>query len=318
MFSPEVIRNHEIIMDGLKNKLGIVSEEIPRSARIVRLDLPMHLNIGDQLIDWGTEVFLENHGLRPSLRLSALDYQRYRHKILPSDTLLLHGGGNVNDIYKWHENLRQDVLKRFPDNKIILFPQSVFFFDQARGRELMKSYQDHDDFMMFVRDQESFDFIQELGGIRCQLCPDMAHALWKSSKGVQPHYSGAETLLFLRKDVEAADSQEKNAQAIDWVDITAPFDRSVSGYLFQAIERCPSFAVRNRIVDFWNFRRSRIIAKSVKVFSAFETIETDRLHAMILGCLLGKTVRYIDNNYGKLSRYESLWLSETASEPKPA
>lgn len=316
MFSPEVVRTHEKIMDDLKNKLNIVSEEIPKSSRIVRLDLPMHLNIGDQLIDWGTEVFLESQGLRPSLRLSALDYQRYRHKILPTDILLLHGGGNVNDIYKWHENLRQDVLKRFPKNKIILFPQSVFFFDEAHGKELMKTYQNHEDFMMFVRDQESYDFIQGLGGIRCKLCPDMAHALWKSENGVQPHYRGEQTLLFLRKDVEAAESQEQNHKAIDWVDITPPLDRSISRHLFDAIEKCPSFAVRNRIIDFWNYRKSRIIAKSVKVFSAYETIETDRLHAMILGCLLGKSVRYIDNNYGKLSRYEALWLSDTESEKK--
>ena len=316
MFSPEVIRKHEKIMDELKNKLNIISEEIPKSSRIVRLDLPMHLNIGDQLIDWGTEVFLESQGFRPALRLSALDYQRYRHKIRPSDTLLLHGGGNVNDIYKWHENLRQDVLKRFPNNKIILFPQSVFFFDPERGTELMKSYQDHEDFMMFVRDQESYDYIQQLGGIRCKLCPDMAHALWKSEKGVHPHYSGEQTLLFLRKDVEAADSQEKNGRSIDWEDITPPLDHSVSKHLFTAIERCPSFTLRNRIIDFWNFRKSRIIAKSIKVFSAYETIETDRLHAMILGCLLGKSVSYIDNNYGKLSRYEGLWLKDTASEKK--
>ncbi|WP_282607882.1 polysaccharide pyruvyl transferase family protein [Pelagibius sp. Alg239-R121] len=316
MFSPEVIRTHEKIMYGLKDKLNIITEEIPKSSRVVRLDLPMHLNIGDQLIDWGTETFLESQNIHPSLRLSALDYQRYRHKIRPSDILLLHGGGNVNDIYKWHENLRQDVLKRFPQNKIILFPQSVFFFDSERGKELMKSYQNHENFMMFVRDQESYDYIQQLGGIRCELCPDMAHALWKSKKGVHPHYDGQQKLLFLRKDVEAAESQEKNGQSIDWVDITHPLDRSISQHLFAAIERCPSFVMRNRIVDVWNFRKNRIIAKSIKTFSAYETIETDRLHAMILGCLLGKSVNYIDNNYGKLSRYESLWLRDTASKMK--
>ncbi len=313
MFSPETIRTHEKSMDGLKNSLNIVSQEIPKSSRIIRLDLPMHLNIGDQLIDWGTEVFLESQNLQPALRLSALDYQRYRHKILPSDTLLLHGGGNVNDIYKWHENLRQDVLRRFPQNKIVLFPQSVFFFDQERGKELMKSYQNHENFMMFVRDQESFDYIQALGGIRCQLCPDMAHALWKTPKGVQPHYDGKGTLLFMRKDVEAAGPQGEKDGGIDWDDITSSLDLAGSQYLFRAIERCPSFALRNRIIDFWNYRKRRVIAKSVKVFSAYDTIETDRLHAMILGCLLGKTVRYLDNNYGKLSRYERLWLSDTPS-----
>lgn len=316
MFSPEVIRKHEKVMDELKNKLNIVAEEIPRSSRIVRLDVPMYLNIGDQLIDWGTEVFLEHHKLRPSLRLSTLDYQRFKHKIRPDDTLLLQGGGNLNDIYKWHENLRQDVLKRFPDNKIILCPQSIFFSDENRGKEIMQAYQDHENFTMFVRDQESYSYIQQLGGIRCALCPDMAHALWKSKQGVQPHYEGKSTLFFLRKDVEAAGSQEKNQQGVDWTDIIPPVDQALSEKLFSAIERCPLFILRDRLIDVWNFRKNSMIRKSIKLFGKHETIETDRLHAMILGCLLGKTVRYVDNSYGKLSRYESLWLRGTATEMK--
>lgn len=316
MFSPEMIRKHEKVMGELKNKLNIVAEEIPRTARIVRLDLPMHLNVGDQLIDWGTEVFLKSHGLKPALRLSALDYQRYRHKITPSDILLLHGGGNVNDIYKWHENLRQDVLKRFPDNKIILFPQSIFFFDEERGKELMKAYQDHKDFTMFVRDQESYSYIQQLGGVRCALCPDMAHALWKSDRGVTPQYDGEGVLLFLRKDVEASEAQEQNSTSIDWIDVVPALDQPLSKQIFRAIERCPSYVVRNRLIDIWNFRRRRIVRKSIELFSKHEMVETDRLHAMILGCLLGKPVRYIDNNYGKLSRYEGLWLRETEANIK--
>lgn len=314
MFSPEVIRNHEKIMDGLKNKLTIISKEIPKESRIVRLDLPMYLNVGDHLIDWGTEVFLEGHQAKIALRLSTLDYQRYKHKIRDSDVLLLQGGGNLNDIYKWHENLRQDVLKQFPRNKVILFPQSVFFSDPERGKEIMAPYQAHENFVMFVRDRESFDYIRQLGGVRCELCPDMAHALWNSEQGVKPQYVGQDTLKFLRQDVEAADTQRTNGQSIDWLDVISPLDRSMSQYLFTAIERCPSFAVRNRIVDFWNFRRRRIIEKSIKIFSGYETIETDRLHAMILGFLLGKNVNYRDNSYGKLSRYESLWLR--AAQPE--
>ncbi len=38
-------------------------------------------------------------------------------------------------------------------------------------------------------------------------------------------------------------------------------------------------------------------------------IYTNRLHAMLLGLLLGREVRWFDNSYGKLGAYAETWLA---------
>jgi pyruvyl transferase EpsO len=61
----------------------------------------------------------------------------------------------------------------------------------------------------------------------------------------------------------------------------------------------------------WKIYRDDLVNRAVKSFQPYETIDTDRLHGMILGSLMGKQVVFGDGNYGKLHRYAKAWLSES-------
>src|SRR6185503_16629406 len=61
----------------------------------------------------------------------------------------------------------------------------------------------------------------------------------------------------------------------------------------------------------WRIYRDRLVSRAVDRFRPYGCIETDRLHGMILGALLGKHVRYGEGSYGKLHRYAALWLAES-------
>lgn len=41
--------------------------------------------------------------------------------------ILLHGGGNFGDIYGSSQKFRKDVIELYPDNKIIILPQTIYF-----------------------------------------------------------------------------------------------------------------------------------------------------------------------------------------------
>lgn len=306
---------HEKTMSSLKAQLSLVEKQLAASKNIIRIDIPMHLNVGDLLIDWGTEVFLESICRKPRLRLSVLDFQHGVHKIKRDDTLLLHGGGNLGDIYPLHENLRQRVLKDFPNNKVIVCPQTIYFKDAEKQKTVLDAYARHSDCHVFVRDVKSFETLKK-HNVNCDLCPDMAHALWRSQNGLQPVYQGEGRLLFFRKDIEANGSQGTLVEGLDWSDLIHKGDKAFAKYVFASIKRCPPHGLRRLLGTLWNRRRARIIKLCINTFSTVEEIQTDRLHGLILGCLLGKKVIYSDNSYGKLSSYCDAWLGDIVSRHK--
>ena len=48
----------------------------------------------------------------------------------------------------------------------------------------------------------------------------------------------------------------------------------------------------------------------MKQLGAYKTIYTTRLHAAILGALLGKKVVFMDNSYGKNRGFYETWLKD--------
>ena len=61
-------------------------------------------------------------------------------------------------------------------------------------------------------------------------------------------------------------------------------------------------------VALWYRVRDRVIRRAVALFASHPRVETDRLHGLLLACLLGRPVTFHDNRYGKLSRYVAEWL----------
>ena len=49
------------------------------------------------------------------------------------DVLILTGGGNFGNQYMDDEKIRRLVIQKFPQNKIIMFPQTMYFTNDAIG-----------------------------------------------------------------------------------------------------------------------------------------------------------------------------------------
>lgn len=139
-------------------------------------DLPYYTNIGDILIWEGTENFLKQLS---SQCISKCSYQTFSYKPLPKDTtILLQGGGNFGDLWRVHQEFRLKIVELYPDNKIIILPQSVHYQDTKileRDAELMGK---HSNLTICVRDTKSWDI---LGSYfyknNLLLLPDMAFCI---------------------------------------------------------------------------------------------------------------------------------------------
>ncbi|HVI41812.1 MAG TPA: polysaccharide pyruvyl transferase family protein, partial [Anaerovoracaceae bacterium] len=228
----------------------------------------------------------------------------------------LQGGGNFGDLYPWHQSFREHIVKQFPDNKIVILPQTIHFSDNARADESAKIFQNHKNLHICVRDEKSYKFAADFLSDNVYLLPDMAHWLYGSPPFKPATLSSArDTLWLIRGDKEQPHASSvpglpvhgKDFQG-DWDDLqgfSAPFLEQWSSKFHRVAGMAPI-----RVVRPWKMYlpmvRS-IIEANVNFFSKYERIVTSRLHGHILGALLDKEVVLIDNSYGKNSGYYECW-----------
>ena len=108
--------------------------------KVVLMGVPHHNNLGDNAIAYAEKKFIKDY-------LPEYDYYEISEETIDKcvykvidyidkDSLIfLHGGGNFGDEYLYVEEGRRKVIELFPENTIILFPQTMFFSETKQGKE---------------------------------------------------------------------------------------------------------------------------------------------------------------------------------------
>lgn len=124
-----VSRSHAAdAMQRLSDLVAGIAGLVPEGRPAVYLDYPVHLNVGDLLIEAGTEQFFKHCGVNIVERRSAYDFgAAARQRVTPDSVILLHGGGNFGDLYPLHQQFREAVIAAFPQNRIVMLPQTLHF-----------------------------------------------------------------------------------------------------------------------------------------------------------------------------------------------
>lgn len=289
------------------------------SSDYVYLDLPYHPNIGDTLIWEGTREFLKTLPYK-CLYYASKDSFRYRQ--LPKNVVvLLHGGGNFGDLYRLHSEFRKKIIELYPENRIIILPQTVFYEDMSLLQYDVDFYAAHPNVMICAREQFSFDFLTAHFKNQILLLPDMAFYLnigkYKVSDDVN------RVLYLKRTDKELADSDSKNiipacAEQHDWPTYEKHFDEfdkidRFTNRLHKLFRIC---GVKDktlaRIEDFkrnWYYRR-KYVQMGISFLCPYHSIYTTRLHVLILGVLLDKEIFLINNTSGKVVNFYNTWMKQ--------
>ncbi|MCK0195609.1 polysaccharide pyruvyl transferase family protein [Ancylobacter sp. 6x-1] len=295
----------------LASKHSELAARLPRGARIAYLDYPTHNNTGDLLIFLGTMEFFRRAGWNVvySATLDNFNIEHLRRQRF--DAIIMHGGGNFGDIYKFHQELREMIAYAFPDTPIIIFPQSIHFTDAELKTKSMDSLSAAHDLSLYTRDTRSFAIATETAEISSHLAPDMAHNLWEWFADLRAIPGDGTTLLHIRRDVEATPVPSpllaRKAEFVDWPQINGSRLRIQNG-LFRKTEILERKLGINLSTTSLFETSCRSVVKSVaRRMNRHDVWITSRLHTVILGCLLDKYVFFIDNSYGKLSTYVSTW-----------
>jgi pyruvyl transferase EpsO len=304
----------------------ILSEQL--AGRIDRdyvlMGLPYYLNVGDILIWEGTRQFLAATG-RTCLNAG----YRYREedRIRDDTLILLQGGGNFGDLWRWVQEERLDILRRHPDNPALIFPVSCWYEDPALLRQDAARLAGHPNLTICARDSASFELLVQNFRNRILLVPDMAFFIDPAPlrKRVASRSRGA--LYVKRTDKELAESRgglpaapPDGLTVADWPSMeTAPWHWTLYNHLLKwgrnARRKRGVWRVADPVVklsDWFYHQISRrlLIQQGVAFIGRHRTIYTTRLHAAILAILLDKDVQILDNSFGKISGYCQTWLGD--------
>ncbi|WP_322963419.1 polysaccharide pyruvyl transferase family protein [Sphingomonas fuzhouensis] len=255
------------------------------------VDFPDHANVGDSAIWLGEIALLRDIGAGDPAyiaRWDDFDEAAFR-AACPSGPILIHGGGNLGDIWPHHQHFREQLLTRFRDRRIVQLPQSIHFRDAANRDQFARITGDHPDFHLLVRDERSLEIASRHFDGPTMLAPDSAFGLGSLAR---PVAADCRYLMLLRSDAERVMRDDApltglpGAVALDWLD-----EALVSATSPQA-------------------RAQARVERGLRLLARGEQVVTDRLHGHILSLLLGIPHVVLDNDYGKVAAYIAAWTGD--------
>lgn len=291
----------------------------------VLLDLPYHINIGDLLI-WQGELNFLKHEVKHKM-LGYYSQHTFGFPKLKKETIiLLHGGGNFGNVWRESQEFRLEVIKRYPQNRIIIFPQSVYYSTDELAISDAEIFAKHKDVTICARDKVSFEYVKRFFTNTSLCIPDMAFCIDKNIFKSNVVEQKKENLFIKRTDHEyrevTIDFIDGNYDICDWPG-TEELSRFIKSlYLLMVLIKwlreknfvCQYIAnVLSWGVDkiFMYVVRPRYIGRGVSLISQYKNIYTTRLHGLILSYLLDKYIFIVSNNNGKLENYYNSWLTES-------
>ena len=269
------------------------------------LDLPYHGNIGDTLIWKGTESFLRE---LPGKCLGKHSKDTFDFRSLPQDcTILLFGGGNLGDIWREHQEFRLEVMRVYPDNSIIVLPQTVFYENKELLLADVEKMNKHEHLTICARDKTSAKILED-NNFKGKLLtvPDMAFCINPEEIKAEIEPADKDTLILMRKDkeIQLVDSEEyQNVSFEDWPEIKESGAQAWHHLMTHTPEESDDYFVN----EYFPQR----IDSGIKFVSSYKEVYSTRLHVSILRLLLDLPVVMLDNSYGKNKSFYKSWLQDT-------
>lgn len=289
--------------------LRILAELLPAGSTVALLDFPNHKNAGDHLIWEGEIQYIRDLGLKLAYVADATRYSKadLDHFIGPDGIVLIHGGGNFGDRWDEAQAFHERIVDENHDRHVIQLSQGIEFQDGPRLERAQSVYGAHPNLTILIRDHVGFDDAsRRFGKNDVRFCPDMAF-------GNKPIHGerGFTDVIYLKR----TDSESVNASVV----VVAPsighlvddWGLTPVGELLWIIYHVPG-AVARRLP----FTRRALFPIQARCYQAIARLNlrsakrilgrggivlTDRLHAAVLGALMGKPVVALDNANGKVS-----------------
>lgn len=298
---------NQFIKNGIKNFYSAEQLRIKYNfenrtdKNIVLFNVAEHTNIGDHAITEATEKFLfeycnDYNIIEVTVQEGYKEAEYIRQYIAKGDILVISGGGFLGSLHIKGELVVRNVIEKYPDNKIIVFPQSMYFENNKYGKsELQKSvsiYNTHNDLHIFFREKFSYDLAVGIldDTVHKYLVPDIVLTMNNSDESVQRD----KIALFFRSDKEKIVSRETTDK------IKALLENINVDYIESSMHDNDSIYL---------YMRKEKVQNKLEKFKTYKLVMTDTLHCMIF-CAITGTPCIAFNNISRKVEGVYEWIKE--------
>jgi len=302
MPTPTVSRTELIAkLDGMIH--ASLKDYVDPDQQIAILDFPDIRNCGDSAIWLGEVAYLKKYfNKTPDYVARVRDFSvEGLNSKAPEGPIFMQGGGRIGDLWPGHQVFLIHVLEKFPNRRVVQFPQSIHYNSEKNVEPLARAIDAHKDFTLFVRDLESKELAERYFNCSVRLCPDMAFGIG----ALPPRPTQIDVLAMLRDDKEKVPSSEgwtwPDIPKEDWINESRRKVQlaKVMGAASALLSMRPG-EMRSTMLDAAAHQR---FERGISQISRARAIITDRLHVHICSMLLGRPNAVLDNNYGKIRRF---------------
>lgn len=296
-YGSDVIPVERVCFGKVFEKYKAFKNELLRK-RIILIYTPEYSNIGDHLITVAERQFFQSS--LPEYAVIEISKEEIRDNealfgflITKKDVLVVTGGGFLGSLWT---RVPTKVINEYPDNKIIIMPQSIYYEDSEYGRMCAKEdaevFSKHKDLTVCFREKISINRFMDLKckNVNVVLVPDMALYLDFAECDMERN----RIMLCLRNDKEK-NIDDASIEKIKKI-IGVGKDEIVKTDMLDAGSIPAVF--RNEVVD-----------RKIQEFKRSKLVITDRLHGMIFSVITRTPCIAINNLTHKIKGVYQ-WIEE--------
>ena len=275
------------------------------------LEIPDYSNPGDVLIYEGERCFLKLLSCKCIEQTTMSSFELRNPQIRKEELLIFRGGGCFGDLWQMGYKFQAKMLERYPDNPMVIFPQSVCFTGKESLESAVKRYGAHHNLTICLRDRHSYEFIRKHFPNKVVLVPDLAFyadvSPWQ--RNCEPN---GRSLFLCREDIEFRFSPgmvglryRTDIDVSDWPTIQP------SSLVERVMFRIHMHPLKLAYLNDWmarHYYRNWHLSRSIRFLEPYTDVYSTRLHGCILALLMGKRVHAFDNSTGKIASLIKTWL----------
>ena len=241
--------------------------------KVILIGVPRHNNLGDNAIAAAEEKFIKEN--LPDYKYYEIEEEKVNEQlntikkdIKDDDIILYHGGGNVGDEYLYVEEERRNLIKEFPNNLIIILPQTIYFKNKEELEKSKEIYGKHHNLVFCAREETSYNVMKkEFKNNKVIFVPDIVTYLNETKNGETRNG----LLCIFRNDTEIKMTEEERKTI-----------KELGKKYFEKIEYDDT-AVGDPIPT--SEKREEKLEKMFEKYRRAELVITDRLHGMIFAAI---------------------------------
>lgn len=263
-----------------------------KNKKIILTGTPIHGNLGDHAIALAEHQLIQKtlpqySIIEISIPLMLRHASKFK-EIIGDSLIIISGGGFIGSLWMDEERMIREVLRTYPNNKVIIFPQTVFYENSKQGKKVKNKsisiYRKHRRLSLCLREKISFQQAKQLVKKKdIHFIPDMGFFLDYDIDTQQRK----DVLLCFRRDKESIFNPQTRNIILDV--INENFDIQDIKYTDTVISR--NVLPRERVI---------MLNRKLMEFMQAKIVITDRLHGMIFAAITSTPCIAINNKSKKI------------------